>query len=76
MFADLKGEGSFPTLSRSVDECEQAPALDAGRHCNALNYNAGGPQKVINIARRFTRGALMHSRCVETANPRRARPNG
>src|ERR1017187_56700 len=34
--------------------CEQAPALDAGRHCNALNHNAGSLQKVINIARQFT----------------------
>jgi hypothetical protein len=34
--------------------CEQAPALAAGRHCNALNHNAGSLQKVINIARRFT----------------------
>jgi hypothetical protein len=28
--------------------------LDAGRHCNALNHNAGSLQKVINIARQFT----------------------
>jgi hypothetical protein len=33
--------------------CEQAPALDAGRHCNALNHNAGSLQKVINIVRRY-----------------------
>jgi hypothetical protein len=42
--------------------CEQAPALDAGRHCNALNHNAGSLQKVINIARRFTRRGSSSSR--------------
>ena len=37
-----------------IHSCEQAPALDAGRHCDALNHNAGSLQKVIKIARRFT----------------------
>lgn len=39
--------------------CEQARALDAGRHCNTLNHNVGSLQKVINIARRFTGGSPM-----------------
>jgi hypothetical protein len=41
---------------KSVRSGEQAPTLDAGRHCKALNHNAGILQKVINIALRFTRG--------------------
>jgi hypothetical protein len=38
------------------DDCGQAPALNAGRHCNALNHNAGSVQKVIKFARRITEG--------------------
>jgi hypothetical protein len=44
--------------------CEQAPALAAGRHCNALNHNAGSLQKVINIARRFTPKANSSCSCT------------
>lgn len=49
--------GALPAVAEgsSAAGCEpMAPALDAGRHCNALNHNAGSLQKVINIARQFT----------------------
>ena len=39
---------------RSAGRCERAPALDAGRHWNALNHKTGSPKKLIHMRRRFT----------------------
>jgi hypothetical protein len=43
-----------PADSEERRGCEQAPALDAGGHCNALNQHADSVQKMIIIARLFT----------------------
>lgn len=47
-------EGLKPADSGERRSCEQAPALDAGGHCNALNQHADSVQKIIIIARLFT----------------------